>query len=66
MKIRTRLQVSNFLMIGVPLGITVATAAFCLALVWMAMSFGGGLGFDDREDFEEVGATVTLAAQQAL
>lgn len=66
MKIRTRLQVSNFLMIGVPLGITVATAVFCLALVWMAMSFGGGLGFDDREDFEEVGATVTLAAQQAL
>ncbi len=65
-KIRTRLQVSNFLMIGVPLSISVAAAVFCLALVWLILSVGGGVGFDDREDFEEVGATVTLAAQQAL
>ena len=36
MKIHTRLQVSNFLMILVPVGITLATGVLCLALVWLA------------------------------
>ena len=52
MKIHTRLQVSNFLMILVPVGITLATGVLCLALVWLAMAVGGGLGFDDQEDFD--------------
>lgn len=66
MKIRTRLQVSNFLMILVPVGITVVTGMLCLALVWVAMAVGGGLGFDDQEDFDEAGQWMTQIAAQAL
>ena len=66
MKIHTRLQVSNFLMILVPVGITLATGVLCLALVWLAMAVGGGLGFDDQEDFDEAGAGIVQVAAQAL
>ena len=66
MKIHTRLQVSNFLMILVPVGITLATGVLCLALVWLAMSVGGGLGFDDQEDFDEAGERIVQVTAQAL
>ena len=66
MKIHTRLQVSNFLMILVPVGITLATGVLCLALLWLAMAVGGGLGFDDQEDFDEAGAGIVQVAAQAL
>lgn len=66
MKIRTRLQLSNFLMILVPVGITVVTGLLCLALIWAAMAAGGGLGFDDQEDFNETGERMLDIAVQAV
>ena len=66
MKIRTRLSISNFLMILVPVVITVLTAGICLVLIWLGMSFGGGLGFDDREDLDEASGTILAVTGQAL
>ncbi len=66
MKIRTRLQVSNFLMILVPMAMTLATGVLCVALLWLAMSVGGGLGFDDKEDLDEASARIMQAVAQAM
>ena len=66
MKIRTRLTVSNFLMILVPVMMTLVTALLCMGLIWLGLSFGGGLGFDDREDLEEAGEGIVTVTAQAL
>ena len=51
MTIRKRLFISNLLMILVPVCIAALIAAGCVGAVWYTVRFGGGLGFDDSEDF---------------
>lgn len=66
MRIRTRLQVSNFLMIFVPVGITLATAIVCGLLMWMVLSHTGALGIDDQEDFDQASVGMAEIVQEAL
>lgn len=66
MRIRTRLQVSNFLMILVPVGITLATAVLCALLLWAVLSHTSALGIDDQEDFDQVSQGMAGIVQEAL
>ena len=66
MTIRKRLFLSNLLMILVPVGIAALIAAGCVGAVWYTVRFGGGLGFDDSEDFYQVSAGIAELTEQAL
>ena len=66
MTIRKRLFLSNLLMILLPVCIAALIAAGCAGAVWYTVKFGGGLGFDDSEDFYQVSAGISELAEQAL
>ena len=66
MTIRKRLFISNLLMILVPVCIAALIAAGCVGAVWYTVRFGGGLGFDDSEDFYQVSTGIAKLAEQSL
>ena len=66
MTIRKRLFISNLLMILVPVCIAALIAAGCAGAVWYTVRFGGGLGFDDSEDFYQVSTGIAELAEQSL
>lgn len=66
MTIRRRLFISNLLMILVPVCIAALIAAGCVGAVWYTVRFGGGLRFDDSEDFYQVSAGIAALTEQAI
>ena len=66
MTIRKRLFLSNLLMILVPVCIAALIGVGCVGAVWYTVRFGGGLGFDDSEDFYQVSAGIAELTEQAL
>ena len=66
MSIKTRLAVSNILMILVPVCITVLIALGCLVFIWAAAVHGTGLGFEEKEDFFQASKGFTKIVSEAL
>ncbi|MDO4279995.1 MAG: HAMP domain-containing sensor histidine kinase [Peptococcaceae bacterium] len=66
MKIRSRLQISNILMIVIPVGITAVFALLCLGMIWFAAVGTSGLSFDDQEEFYEASQGITAMVENAL
>ncbi len=66
MTIKKRLARSNLLMILLPVCITGAMAAGCLGLVWYGVVHGGGLGFEDSEDFLRASGGAAVLVAEAL
>ena len=52
MTIKRRLFWSNILMIAVPVVSTALIGILCIALIWMSLTGGAGLGIKDPEDFD--------------
>ena len=66
MTIRKRLYLSNILMIAVPVCIAALIAAGCIAAIWYAVRFGGGIGFRDQEDFYQLSAGIAELTEHSL
>lgn len=65
MQIKTRLYISNLLMIAVPVFITVMMAFGCGATVWHIYKTGV-VGFEDSEDFYRASKGISELAEKAL
>ena len=66
MTIKKRLAVSNVLMLLVPVITTVLIALGCLALIWLVIAHGVGIGFEDSEDFYRASAGISELAAEGL
>lgn len=52
MTLKKRLFWSNILMIAVPVISAILVGLLCIALIWLALTRGAGVGMEDQEDFE--------------
>ena len=65
MQIKTRLYISNILMIAVPVFLTVMMAIGCGTAVWHIYK-NGVVGFEDSEDFYRASKGISELAEKAL
>lgn len=65
MQVKTRLYISNILMIAVPVFITVMMAIGCGTVVWHVYK-SGVVGFEDSEDFYRASKGISELAEKAL
>ena len=65
MQVKTRLYISNILMIALPVFITVMMAIGCGTVVWHVYK-SGVVGFEDSEDFYRASKGISELAEKAL
>ena len=65
MQVKTRLYISNILMIAVPVFITVMMSIGCGTVVWHVYK-SGVVGFEDSEDFYRASKGISELAEKAL
>lgn len=66
MTVKKRLFWSNILMIVVPVIAAALVGMLCVAFLWLAWMSGGGLGFQDQEDFDHACFVVAEAVGHEL
>lgn len=66
MNIRTRLKISNLLMILVPVAIAIVAGALAVLVAWQVLARGSGIGVDDSEDFHRASGVVAATAAHVL
>lgn len=66
MTIKKRLAISNILMIIVPVVITAAIAAACIAVIWFTTVKGSGLGLENAEDFDSASRSISVLTETFL
>lgn len=64
--IKKRLVISNILMILVPVVITAFIGLVCVAIIWVSVTYGAGLGFEDSEDFYKASRGVSMLVEKSL
>lgn len=63
MNIRSRLKVSNLLMIVVPVVVAALVGASAMAVVWNGLARAGGIGVDSAEDFYRASDMIAVVAE---
>ncbi|ABX41840.1 sensor histidine kinase [Lachnoclostridium phytofermentans] len=64
--IKKRLVISNILMILVPVVITAFIGFVCVGIIWVSVTHGMGLGFEDSEDFYNASRNITMIIEKSL
>lgn len=64
--IKRRLVISNILMILVPVAITALIALACVGVIWLSVTRGTGLGFEDSEGFYKASRSIAMLVEGTL